>query len=112
MSSGIIETGLSSEALHIHRALASLQEELEAIDYYHQRVDVSEDELLKSVLAHNRDDEMEHAVMLLEWLRRAMPGFDVQMKKFLFTSGSLIDLAGSAGSSAESGAGLGLGNMK
>src|SRR5512141_1641824 len=85
MSSGFIETGLSIEALHIHRALASLQEELEAIDYYHQRVDVSEDESLKDVLAHNRDDEIEHAMMLLEWLRRAMPGFDGQMKKFLFT---------------------------
>jgi len=61
MSSGTIETGLSSEAHNIHRALASLQEELEAIDYYHQRVDVSDDESLKAVLAHNRDDEMEEA---------------------------------------------------
>jgi hypothetical protein len=86
LSSGFIETGLSNEALNIHRALASLQEELEAIDHYHQRVGVSGDESLKAVLAHNRDDEMEHAAMLLEWLRRARPASDLQLKKFLFTS--------------------------
>lgn len=112
MSSGQIETGLSNEALNIHRALASLQEELEAIDYYHQRVDLSEDESLKAVLAHNRDDEMEHAMMLLEWLRRAMPGFDVQMRKFMFTSGSILSLASADKPKPESGGGLGLGNLK
>lgn len=93
MSSGIIESGLSIEAQNIHRALASLQEELEAIDYYHQRADLSTDASLKEVLEHNRDDEMEHAVMLLEWLRRTLPELDVQMRKFLFKSGSLIALA-------------------
>jgi uncharacterized protein len=110
MSSVVIEAGLSSEALGIHRALASLQEELEAIDYYHQRVDASADESLSAVLAHNRDDEMEHAVMLLEWLRRTMPGFDLQMKKFLFTTDDLISLA--KGSKAPMvGIGLRLGNL-
>jgi hypothetical protein len=112
MSSGFIETGLSNEALLIHRALASLQEELEAIDYYHQRADVSHDEALKSILLHNRDDEMEHATMLMEWLRRTMPEFDGQMKKLLFTSGDLIELAAGPGPLAESGRGLGLGNLK
>ena len=112
MSSGFIETGLSSNALDIHRALASLQEELEAIDYYHQRVDVAEDEALKGVLAHNRDDEMEHAVMLLEWLRRTMPGFDVQMEKFLFTSGDLLILAKNPNPGVATGSGLGLGNLE
>jgi ferritin-like protein len=112
MSSGFIETGLSSETLDIHRALASLQEELEAIDNYHQRVDVSGDESLKAVLAHNRDDEMEHAAMLLEWLRRAMPAFEGQLKKFLFTSGDLLALAAEKKSPAANGAGLGLGNSK
>jgi len=81
MSSGFTETGLSTEALDIHRALTSLQEELEAIDYYHQRVDVSSDESLKAILIHNRDDEMEHAAMLMEWLCRAMPGLEVQRQK-------------------------------
>ena len=112
MSSGIIESGLSTEALALHRALASLQEELEAIDYYHQRWDVSKDESLKSLLAHNRDDEMEHAMMLLEWLRRAMPGFDAQMQKFLFQSGAITDVAASSKPAAPGGRGLGLGDLK
>ena len=112
MSSGYIEAGVSSGALHIHQALASLQEELEAIDYYHQRLDVARDEPLKAILAHNRNDEMEHAMMLLEWLRRTMPGFDVQMKKFLFTSGDIVTLAAGAKAPAAEGSGLGLGNLK
>ena len=112
MSSGIIEPGLSSEAHNIHRALASLQEELEAIDYYHQRVDVARDEPLKAILAHNRDDEMEHAMMLLEWLRRAMPEFDPQMRKFLFTTEDLVVLAARKAPPAAQGLGLGLGTTK
>ena len=112
MSSGFIETGLSTGALDIHRALASLQEEFEAIDYYHQRADVAEDPSLAAVMAHNRDDEMEHAMMLLEWLRRAMPGFDVQMKKFLFTSGDLVALAAGGKAPVAAGSGLGLGDLK
>jgi hypothetical protein len=112
MSSGSIETGLSKEAQDIHRALASLQEELEAIDFYHQRVDVAEDPSLAAVMAHNRDDEMEHATMLLEWLRRRLPGFDVQLRKFLFTSGELTALAAVAKPPATAGCGLGLANLK
>lgn len=112
MSSGFIETDLSNESLHIHRALASLQEELEAIDYYHQRIDASDDASLKAILTHNRDDEMEHASMLLEWLRRTMPELDVKMRKFLFTSGSLTALAGRGEPPAAMGKGLGLGNLK
>lgn len=112
MSSAVIETGLSSEASNIHRALASLQEELEAIDFYHQRVDVSDDEGLKAVLAHNRDDEMEHAVMLFEWLRRAMPGFDVQIRKILSTPGSITAAAAGAEPPSPERSGLGLGSLK
>ena len=109
MSSGYIETGLSQEALRIHRALASLQEELEAIDYYHQRQDVTDEAELKAVLVHNRDDEMEHAVMLLEWLRRAVPELDGQLRKILFQDGAITTLAASP---APTGSGLGLGNLK
>lgn len=112
MSSGIIENGLSSEAQNIHRALASLQEELEAIDYYHQRVEVAVDEPLKAILAHNRDDEMEHAMMLLEWLRRALPELDTQMRKFLFTTDSVVGLARQSASAPMTQCGLGLGNLK
>ena len=111
MSSGVTETGLSSEAVKIHRALASLQEELEAIDYYHQRVNVSSDEALKAILAHNRDDEMEHAAMLLEWLRRALPGLDLQMRKFLFTSGDITALAAGGQPPAPGGTGPAGGNL-
>jgi len=109
MSSAILEPGLSGQAIELHRALASLQEELEAIDFYHQRVDRTGDPALEAVLAHNRDDEVEHAVMLMEWLRRTLPVFDVQMQKFLFTKGSLTALA--AGGKAKPGSGLGLGSL-
>ena len=112
MSGAVLETGLSTKVLDIHRALASLQEELEAIDYYHQRVDATDDASLKVILAHNRDDEMEHATMLMEWLRRTMPGFDVQMKKLLFTSGDLAVLAKAVKPPVADGSGLGLGNLK
>jgi hypothetical protein len=112
MSSGFIETGLSNGALDIHRALASLQEELEAIDYYHQRADVTADEALKAVLVHNRNDEMEHATMLLEWLRRTLPDFDLQMKKFIFQPGDLTVLAKAVEPAVVKGTGLGLGSLK
>jgi hypothetical protein len=112
MSSGFIETGLSTEALHIHRALASLQEELEAIDYYHQRADVTHESELKAILIHNRDDEMEHATMLLEWLRRTMPEFELQLHKLMFSTGDLTALAATAAPPAANGKGLGLGNLK
>ena len=71
-----------------HRAMTSLCEELEAIDWYDQRVKATSDESLAAVLAYNRDDEKEHAAMALEWLRRRDPALDANLRKFLFTSGS------------------------
>ena len=112
MSSPYIEAGLSPEATDVHRALASLQEELEAIDYYHQRWDRSKDESLQAILAHNRDDEMEHAMLLLEWLRRALPSMDEQMRKLLFTKGSITQATqATQGASPDPGCGLGLGRL-
>jgi ferritin-like protein len=73
----------------IHRALTSLKEEIEAIDWYHQRWAASTDESLRAVLAHNRDEEIEHAVMTLEWVRRNMPVFDTQLRKRLFKDGPI-----------------------
>ena len=109
MSGGLLEPGLTTPTLDFHRAIASLQEELEAIDFYHQRVQLAASPELKAVMAHNRDDEMEHAAMLVEWLRRTMPEMDLQLKKFLFTTGDLPLLAkGLSGPSA----GLGLGNLE
>jgi ferritin-like protein len=75
---------LSPETVEMHRALASLIEELEAVDWYAQRVDVCRDEELVGVLAHNRDEEKEHACMTLEWIRRRDPAFDANLRKFLF----------------------------
>lgn len=112
MSSTPIEEGLSKKVQLVHRALASLQEELEAIDYYNQRSDLTGDDSLKAILDHNRDDEMEHAIMLLEWVRREMPEFDVQLRKILFQAGSIVDLAKGRSSAADEAKGLGLGGLK
>lgn len=79
-------TELSSETRDVHRALTTLVEELEAVDWYHQRADVTQDADLKMILIHNRDEEIEHAAMALEWLRRRIPEFDEQLRTFLFTT--------------------------
>ncbi|WP_308388663.1 ferritin-like domain-containing protein [Acidithiobacillus sp. AMEEHan] len=80
---------LSSNTLDIHRAISSLMEEFEAVDWYQQRVDACQDEALKAVLAHNRDEEIEHAAMVLEWLRRKLPRLDKELREYLFTEGSI-----------------------
>lgn len=80
---------LTDETRDFHRAIVSLMEELEAVDWYNQRVDACKDEELKAILAHNRDEEVEHAMMTLEWIRRKNPVFDKYMKAFLFTDDSL-----------------------
>jgi ferritin-like protein len=69
----------------MHRAIVSLMEELEAVDWYNQRASACKDAQLKAVLEHNRDEEKEHAAMVMEWIRRNDPHFAGQMKKFLFT---------------------------
>jgi ferritin-like protein len=76
---------LSAETKDFHRAIVSLMEELEAVDWYNQRVDATSDESLAKVLAHNRDEEKEHAAMVLEWIRRRDAGFDEVLRAFLFT---------------------------
>ncbi len=76
---------LSAEARDLHRAIASLVEELEAVDWYNQRVDVCTNPELRAILAHNRDEEKEHAAMLLEWIRRRDPAFDHELKDYVFT---------------------------
>jgi ferritin-like protein len=76
---------LSDGTRGMHRAIVSLMEELEAVDWYNQRVDVCKDPELKAILAHNRDEEKEHAAMVLEWIRRKDPAFDHELKDYLFT---------------------------
>ncbi|RLB14141.1 MAG: ferritin [Deltaproteobacteria bacterium] len=83
---------LPEEVRDIHRALSSLIEELEAIDWYNQRVAQTRDESLKKILAHNRDEEIEHMAMALEWLRRRIPKFDEELRAYLFTKGEVTEI--------------------
>ena len=80
---------LDDETRNITRALRSLIEELEAVDWYNHRVNVTKDEELKEILKHNRDEEVEHAAMTLEWLRRKLPVFDKELKDNLFKDGPI-----------------------
>jgi uncharacterized protein len=97
-------TELSAETREVHRAIATLVEELEAVDWYHQRVDVTGDEDLKAILVHNRDEEIEHAAMTLEWLRRKMPKFDEELRTYLFTSQPVTQIEDSAEEESEASA--------
>lgn len=83
---------LTPQTMDMHRALTSLQEELEAVDWYQQRVDAASDDELREILAHNRDEEKEHAAMVLEWIRRRDKGFDKVLRQYLFTSGNLLSI--------------------
>ena len=112
---------LAPEPVDRHRALASIQEELEAVDWYDQRVDATTDAELASVLAHNRDEEKEHAVMTIEWLRRHDPVFDRHLRTYLFTTASITEVeqeAEAQGPDADSdgaegpGGSLGIGGLK
>jgi ferritin-like protein len=82
---------LSAETCDMHRAITSLMEELEAVDWYNQRVDACTDPELKSILAHNRDEEKEHAAMVMEWIRRHDPKMDKELRDALFKSGPITD---------------------
>src|SRR5262244_3348281 len=86
------EDKLRPETMDNHRALTSMQEELEAADCYDQRVDATSDPGLKEILAHNRDEEKEHFAMVLELYRRRDAKMDAHLKEYLFTSGSLIGI--------------------
>jgi ferritin-like protein len=76
---------LSDDTRDMHRAIVSLMEELEAVDWYNQRIDACKDDELKAILAHNRDEEKEHAAMVLEWIRRKDSTFEGELKDYLFT---------------------------
>ena len=83
---------LSDATRNMHRAIVSLMEELEAVDWYNQRADACQDPELRKVLEHNRDEEKEHAAMMLEWIRRKDPTFSKYLKEFLFTEDPLVDM--------------------
>lgn len=98
-SQGLHETpeALNPATVDRHRAIASLMEELEAVDWYQQRVDATADDDLKAILAHNRDEEKEHAAMVLEWLRRHDPRLDEHLRTYLFTNVPITEVETGAG---------------
>ena len=108
---------LHGDVIDRHRAIVSLQEELEAIDWYDQRVAATTDASLAAVLAHNRDEEKEHAAMTLEWLRRHDATFDGHLRTYLFTELPVTEVEAEAiaGGDARDGSGdgsLGIGSLK
>jgi len=98
------------KTMNISRAINSLKEELEAVNWYNQRVAATNDETLKAILAHNRDEEIEHACMALEWLRRNMPKWDEELRTYLFTTEDVTSVEGSASASGDSS--LKIGSLK
>ena len=109
-------SALRAETVDHHRAVVSLMEELEAVDWYDQRVDAATDDALREILAHNRDEEKEHAAMTLEWLRRRDPVMDKHLRTYLFTEGSILETEHEAeqgdGDEEDEGRSLGIGSLK
>jgi len=107
---------LKQETIERHRAVVSLMEELEAVDWYDQRVDATGDDELRAILAHNRDEEMEHAAMVLEWLRRNSAVIDEQLREYLFKDGPIIESDHGAGhghdAAARGDGSLGIGSLR
>jgi len=102
---------LDADVVDRHRAIRSIMEELEAVDWYDQRVSATDDPTLAAVLAHNRDEEKEHAAMTIEWLRRHDPVFDRHLRTYLFTEGDITGIEAEAEHGADSGSGdLGVGS--
>ncbi len=107
---------LGEKTLAITRALMSLKEEIEAVDWYNQRVAACKEAELKSVLAHNRNEEIEHACMILEWLRRNMDGWDEELRTYLFSDADIVEAEEGSGNDGKakggaSGRGLGIGKL-
>jgi ferritin-like protein len=109
---------LTPELLDRHRAISNLIEELEAIDWYDQRIAASDDQELKQILGHNREEEKEHASMLLEWLRRHDAELDGHLRNFLFSQGPIREKADGGGANkrssaaAKAGGSLSIGSLR
>jgi ferritin-like protein len=95
------ENRLSQLTRDLHRAIVSVMEELEAIDWYQQRVEATDDAELREILAHNRDEEKEHMAMVLEWIRRKDPMFDEVLHRYLFREGPITGLEAQAEGKSE-----------
>jgi len=123
-SSSLHESNLPPDTVDRHRAIVSLMEELEAVDWYDQRVHAATDDELRAVLAHNRDEEKEHAAMMLEWLRRNDAKFAEHLDTYLYSEGALTAVeestkeggsakaSGEAGSAKRSDGSLGIGSLR
>jgi ferritin-like protein len=108
---------LTAEDRDISRALKSLKEEIEAVDWYHQRAAATKDDSIRDVILHNRNEEIEHASMMLEWLRRKMPVFDEALRTYLFTEAPITHIEESAAGGEKpagksTSGGLGIGSLK
>lgn len=114
---------LSADCKDLHRAIVSLMEELEAIDWYQQRAEACTDDELRRTLIHNKNEEIEHASMTLEWIRRRSPEFDANLRRYLFTTGPITETeaqhtaeggvsAAEGPESARATTSLGLGSLK
>ncbi|MEE4361793.1 MAG: encapsulin-associated ferritin-like protein [Pseudomonadales bacterium] len=112
---------LPEEIIDKHRAIRSLIEEFDAVDWYDQRAAVTRDPELKALLIHNRNEEMEHAAMVLEWLRRRYPVIDEELRNYLFRDGDIVaseaSVTGKDGGDAPAGApaadgSLGIGSLR
>ncbi|MGD9743081.1 MAG: encapsulin-associated ferritin-like protein [Dongiaceae bacterium] len=103
---------MGEETVDQHRAIVSLMEELEAVDWYNQRVHATENAELREILAHNRDEEMEHAAMVLEWLRRRIPKLDAHLKTYLNSEGSILAVEKAAEEGGGAGSGAGDGSLR
>jgi ferritin-like protein len=115
------EQVLKPETIDRHRAVVSIMEELEAVDWYDQRIDAAHDQQLRDVLAHNRDEEKEHASMMLEWLRRHDAKLDEHLRTYLFTNKPLLEIekeaegkgdGGDAPSKDQDDGSLGIGSLR
>jgi ferritin-like protein len=105
---------LGPETIDCHRAIVSIMEELEAVDWYSQRVEAAKDKELAAILAHNRDEEKEHAAMVLEWLRRRDAKLDAHLRNYLFTDKPVLEIEEAleqAGTTAGDGS-LGVGSLR
>ena len=107
---------LSEESKNMHRAIVTVMEELEAIDWYQQRAEACSDEDLKKILLHNKNEEVEHALMTIEWIRRHNPVFDEEARHYLFSKGPITELEekvmGESQGSGGRGGSLGIGSLK
>jgi ferritin-like protein len=108
-------TKLGPEVIDQHRAIVSLMEELEAVDWYNQRAKATANPELRAILEHNRDEEKEHAAMALEWLRRSDPTLSQHLKTFLFTQGPITGIEATMEDGNDTGSddgSLGIGSLR